>query len=113
MEANIISDKDDNDVPYLELKFSPEHPDDTPLYITFRKYYKRVFVGVEDYSYDQTQGFDLEDVWLSPIIIIEKTLIPEFDPRKAFLKALVYADAEYLADSYEYLEPMVKRWLNG
>ena len=86
MKATISHGVSDHGVPYVELLIEPEYD----FSITFRKYYRRVFVGVEDYRGDQSSGVDLEDCWTAPTYIIQKTLIEEFDPLKAYMNALTF-----------------------
>jgi hypothetical protein len=124
MEATIEKSKDDNDVPYVELKISPSDPMDDEIFITFRKYPKRVFVGVEDYRGDMSSGADLSDCWLAPVYIIQKTPKEEFQPYDAFMNALNYLglilmpvgvdqnnyNADYYTDRYHEIEKTVEEW---
>jgi hypothetical protein len=127
MNAQIIRDTDDNNVPYLELKIEPSDPRDPLFFITFRKYPKRVFVGVEDYRLDQSSGADLEDCWLAPVVIVEKTERNLFDPFKAFIHALTYLgeierptdpnerdfDYDMWTEEYSTIESTISEWSNG
>lgn len=119
MEAKIENDKDANSVPYSELKTAPSFEDngEDNYFITFRKYPKRVFVGVEDYRGDQSSGLDLEECWLAPVYIIQKTPKEEFKPYDAFINALRYLgliedeyDALYYQDKYVEIESVVEAW---
>lgn len=118
---------DGNNVPYVEISINPSHPLDeaSDFYISFRRYPKRVFVGVEDYRGDMSSGADLEDCWTAPTHIIEKTPINEFDPHKAFIRALTYlgeiqnssdpnesynADLDIWNDVYSDIESKIKEW---
>jgi hypothetical protein len=124
MKAEIITGTDDNNIPYVELKIEPSDQLDAPFYITFRKYPRRVFVGVEDERENQSSGLDLEDCYLAPVVIIAKTPRAEFDPYKAFFMALAYLgeykqiastdgrdyDGDYCQDQYTGIETIVKEW---
>lgn len=104
MNAEITMDTTEHDIPYVEISMSPDR-DNEPggdYWITFRKYPRRVFVGVEDYRGDMSSGADLEDCWSAPIYIIEKTLIENFNPHEALKRAFVYlGEIEYYPDPDE------------
>lgn len=124
MIAEIIEDADNNNVPYVELKITPSDPGDDDFEITFRKYHKRIFVGVTDDRANQSGGQDLDDCWCAPTIIIERTLRNEFDPYKSFFNALAYIgkyqqipsiderdyDGDYWQTEYREFEPVIKEW---
>lgn len=115
MNAEIRKDKTEKDVPYTELLISDEEGD---YEITFRAYYQNVFVGVEDNRDNQSGGADLEDCWIAPTVIIEKTPKYKFDPYQAFLKAMRFSgdygqsqiDCEILEERYTEIESVVQKW---
>ena len=124
MKAEIRKDISEHGVPYCELLISPSWPEDGMFFITFRRYPKRVFVAVEDYSNDQTGGADLEDCWTAPSYIVEKTLFEDFNPFLAFKKALVFLaewetpsdpgepdyDRDYWAEQWAMIVGDVEKW---
>jgi hypothetical protein len=124
VEAVIEKDTDRNGVSYVELKISPSDPEDDVFFITFRKYPKRVFVGVEDERDSPFGGADLEDCWLAPVVIIQKILIEEFKPFDSFMNAMKYLgliempvdadqgnyNAGYYEDQYIEIERVVEEW---
>lgn len=117
MNAQINKDTSEKGVPYLELYITDDWDEYT---ITFRKYYKNVFVAVED-NRDNQGGVDLMDLWVAPAVLIEKTPIELFDPFKAFSRAMIYLgdtlDDEISqnvnSDRYAEIEAKVNEWLGG
>ena len=103
-----------NGIPYTQITFGPSE-DDESVFITFRRYARRVFVGVEDYRFETDQP---------PCFIIEKTDFSQFDAHKAFFRALHFLNLiddmsdkemndwirEVWEQEYEELEPMVEKW---
>lgn len=108
---------------YIELYIALDESQDYE--ITFRAYPKSVFVGVEDNRANQSTGYDVEDCCLAPVVIIEKTTPKnEFDPFKAFLRAMEFGgyyvkpeiqsrdfDMDLIRDWYTEIEPVVNDWM--
>lgn len=115
MNAKIRKDKTEKDIPYIELYISDE---DRDYEITFRAYFKNVFVAVEDNRDNQSSGTDLEDCWIAPAVLIEKTAKEAFDPYSAFIKAMRFSgdydqsqiDCKILNERYAEIEPVVQKW---
>ena len=97
---------------YIELSISSD-PRDGFYEITFRAYPSRVFVAVEDNRDNQSGGADLEDCWIAPAVIIQKTPRSEFDPKKAFINAMHYGgyNDEFLEDEWNDIKNAVDEWL--
>jgi len=122
MIAVIRKETDDKNIPYTELYITLDEEQD--FEITFRAYPKSVFVGIEDNRSNQSTGYDLEDCWIAPVMIIEKTSPKrEFDPFKAFLRAMEYGgyyvkpeiqsrdfDMDLIKDWYNEIEPVILDW---
>lgn len=106
-------------IPYTQLTFGPNQ-DDEDFIITFRRYQRRVFVGIEDYRFVDSSK---EPV---PSFIIEKTAFERFDPHKAFFRALHFLGQvgdepspemeawvqDIWEGEYVSMEPVVTQWMN-
>jgi hypothetical protein len=110
-------------IPYIELYITLDESSD--FEITFRAYYKTVTVGIEDNRANQSGGQDIEDCWIAPVVIIEKTSPKnDFNPFMAFLRAMEYGgyyvkpeiqsmdfDMDLIRDWYTEIEPVVNDWI--
>jgi hypothetical protein len=115
MNAKISTGATENNIPYKEIKFF--NSDGNSWNITFRKYYRNVFVAVED-DRNNPGGVDLLELWTAPTVIIEKTPIIQFDPYKAFWNAFQYLgmfehdlDKDIANSKYADVKSKIKEWL--
>lgn len=99
--------------PYVQLTIMPDDEEEEFFFITFRRYRRRVFVGVEYYG-DVPQE---DNPYIAPCYIIEKTVFTQFDPRTSFIRAVKFAgmwnelaDADYWYERYAGIEKMVSKW---
>jgi len=128
MISKIRIGKTDKDIPYTELYITLGNDNYAEDYeITFRAYYKNVFVAVEDNRDNPCSGADLEDCWIAPTIIIQKSPKIEFNPYEAFLGAMKYGgyyspsspsrgdernfELEIVKDKYAEIEKDVIKWM--
>jgi hypothetical protein len=107
--AEITKEVSEHGVPYVEIRFTSKYE---PVKISFRAYPKRVFVVVEDDTDNPFTGADLDDCFINPGVITEKTLREQFSPMDAFLNACkrVYGDYDHKDLWYE-VKGDVAKWL--
>lgn len=65
-------------VPYREIAIN-SFCDEPGLDVTIRRYPKRTFVAYEDNRDNQSGGYDIDDCWLAPTIIVAKISNKDFD----------------------------------